>query len=186
MHDSKTTLNSIWADPVWSKVISAIIIAAGTGTLVWINGLLRPTDPFQILTAPVELWVIPCILILEVFVRWIWQYLRRPKYIWVRMDDINPGMKVVSVSYRVGTFDTVNQLIDRLAYDEDLTDFEIGKDWEIATPIGHKWITERSDKPLKEFGVVPGSEVEIVTMLSKEGEERLNNRARRLEMCVLE
>lgn len=61
----------IWNDPVWSKVISAVIIAAGTLTLTFILSLISKRsffDPLIIfLTSNIPVWIFIIIIIAFLF-----------------------------------------------------------------------------------------------------------------------
>lgn len=166
-----------WFDPVWSKVIAAVIIAAGSSLFVWLRSYFTQTasttvltQAVQVLSFPVPLWAVLVSLPLLPLLLLLVTQLRRLRYILIRADAIT-GNSVNRIHYPRDSFNTVNQLIDRLIRDfeeEGLGDHKFGVEWVIVDPANNTWIEKRSDMPLRRLGIGPGSELEIIKRFWKD------------------
>lgn len=164
-------LRKIWHDPVWSKVIASVIVAASAGIYVIAKSLLANISPFAVLanlttlfSFSVPLWVVFLILIATPILYLGYRELARSKYISIRADDVT-DQKFNHLIIPATEVKSVDQLIDLILEtfeEEGLRNCSFGNDWHLVDQSTRVTINKRSRTSLASLGIKGGSIVEIV------------------------
>jgi len=84
MTKKQKRLNKIWTDPVWSKIIAAVII--GLGTIIWtlvsaqINNIDFQTAWTNFWNLKISLWLLTIIVLLGLLSYWLIKYLKKESF----------------------------------------------------------------------------------------------------------
>lgn len=171
----KAKVQKVWTDPVWSKVISAVIIALGGACYVAIEGIYHNATPIatimkirDALNVPIPLWATLLALFIALAIpsfryRHLLPSRRDRKCLRIRPDRITGNV----YEHMVMQYDPTMTGMELLAIlkdsykDEGLDTLEFGRDWYLIVQQNGRHPECESYKTLTKLGIEAGMVLEI-------------------------